>query len=202
MISFWYPKSTHFTGYISTLQSGLDEITSNLNISYSEPYGTYYKENAFYYNSIIPTVAKFTETETPWICFNLTNNKSFYITHYELKQRSDGAESDFHKQWAFEASLNEKNWKILDTQNIAVTDSYYSQKAERTFPTTRGNFNAFRIRSLKETILVIQKIEIYGYLCNNSSDCNLNFLFFQTHHSFISLKWFANMLFIHFLISQ
>ena len=198
-ISFWYPKAAHFTGYISTLQSNKNDITSNLKIDSSGQVRTYYNENAFNYQSNIPTVANITETGDPWITFNLTNEKSFYLTHYELQQRND-AISNFHHKWVFEGSLNGSYWKVLDTQNIDKSDSYFKPKAERIFPVIKGNFNAFRIRSLVHGILVVQKIEIYGYLCNESSLCQLNFLYFQTQHSTISLEHLMYTLFVLFVM--
>ena len=203
-ISFWYPKIVHFKGYVSTLQSSINEIQLNLNIEISAKYpnGTYQDENAFNHQSRYPSVASPTDMDNSWISFNLTENKSFYITHYELKQRQDDSVSNFHQKWVFEGSLNGSHWKVLDTQILSRSDSYLSHGAERTFHVQRGNYNAFRLRSLEHAILVVQKIEIYGYLCNESSLCNLNFLFFHSHHFFISMQWIIHTLFVLCIMSN
>ena len=119
-------------------------------------------------------------TDPPWISFTLKNNKSFYITHYELQQRKDASISDFHRNWVFEGK-RKTYWTILDRQIINDNDPYRTNAASKVFTSKHGNFDSFRVRSMIKGILVIQKIEIYGYLCENSTLCQLDFLF--QHHT-------------------
>ena len=196
-IHFWHPQSNDFQGYISTLQEKSNEISSYINIEILKVYlPQYTKENAFKYDSQIPSVVNLTENENPWFKFSFTYDKTFFITHYQLQQRDDSSQVNFLSQWSFEGSNDDISWRILDIQKISQGNSFYKNGSQRIFPTKTGNFKYFRIRSLIPNLLVIQKIEIYGYLCQNSSLCNLHYIYMRTAERKIFFKFVFHFIFI------
>ena len=199
-IHFWHPQTSNFQGYISTLQKRSNDISSYINIEILKIFESQYdKENAFKYDSIFPSVVNIAENEYPWYKFSFTGNKTFFITHYQLQQLTDSSYKNFLTQWSFEGSNDGISWKILDIQKISKGNSFNQNGSQRIFPTKKGNFKYFRIRCLNENLLVIQKIEIYGYICQNSSLCNLNYIYMHTSEQRIFFKFVYHF---DFLLTQ
>ena len=165
--SVFFRPLTKLSGYISTLQDP-NEFDSNISLNYSSIYLEYNPKSAFYHNSNSISVLK----NSSWLSFTL-KNKYFYITHYELQQRKDTV-SNFLVNWAFEGSNDHEKWKSIDKRSIESNDPFCSLGASRIFKAKPGVFKSFRIK--QQGLLVINKIEIYGFLCNTKEYCQLNSL--------------------------
>ena len=83
---FFQPSQQNFSGLISTCQGFCDEF---LYIDISEVYNEYFdKKYAFDFSK--GTTA--TKDSEGWISFSL-KEKYFYITHYELQQRTNSQDN-------------------------------------------------------------------------------------------------------------
>ena len=161
----WYKPKTAFSGLVNSCQNDcttLFDITSSSQWSPNNP-----PTNAFSWSSQ-HSAATTTERDGNWIRFALKNNKYFYITHYELKQRNDSSDS-LLKSWVFQAFDSKNNVITLDEQN--ATADFYIQGAEQLFPAKKGIFNSFQLKDQQRYELVIKRIEIYGIICNSYEEC-------------------------------
>ena len=158
-------KNEKFVGYISTIQ---DNIEANVKLSSSEIYNDQHQViNAFNWTSHYP----FASLEPlGWFTFSF-NEKPFFITHYELRQRHDYSNS-YIREWAFEGSNDNISWRILDKEfNVP---GFAALNESRLFEIKRkGSFKYFRLRSLyKDGILTVKAIEVYGFFCENEVICD------------------------------
>ena len=188
VIHFWIPKGNQrFEGFISSLQDKQQDQYIEIQESavYRDPYLTYKAEFAFNYSSYFPAAVNVDSKNVSWISFSLKSDKSFFITHYQLLQRTDTGVNDCLVNFTFEGSNDQQNWIPLSVQHISNEDSFSKPKGSKLFQSRKGNFKHFRLRKHLRNdgtahLLVIQKIEIYGYLCNNTEECNLQSLYRNT----------------------
>ena len=157
------------TGYINTLQDS-ELFDRNIAINYSSIYESYNPKSAFNHSTNAISVLK----NGAWLSFTL-KDKYFYITHYEIQQR-DYTLNDVLKNWTFEGSNDMTSWHLLDRKIINSDDPFYALEASKVFVSKRGVFNSFRIKQ-SVGLLVINKIEIYGFLCDTKEYCQLNYMF-------------------------
>ena len=162
----WYKPKTPFTGLVNSCQGFCSSI---LNISYSGVWSSdrYLPSNAFNYSSSFPAATS-SGNDGNWIKFSLKNNKYFYITHYELRQRSSTNDS-LLKSWVFQAYDKNNEIVTLDQQN--ASDEFFKINGEQLFTTKKGVFNSFELKEQQGFELVIQRIEIYGFLCDTYNEC-------------------------------
>ena len=162
-IEYYLPK-TSFSGYISSIQGKI--LSDYVEVEIAKILSSYFKtENAFTYDSNDPSVS----SGENWTKFTLKNH-FFYITHYELKQRSDKWDTNLMRNWTLEASRGDEPYKLIDKRTIESSDSFFQKNASRLFKAKKGIFNSFKLR--ENSLLVVQSIEIYGVLCNTINDCN------------------------------
>ena len=158
-------KNEKFVGYISTIQGNIE---ANVKLSSSPPYSNIYSAiNPFEWDSNAPFASK---EKLGWFTFSF-NEKPFFITHYEIKQRQD-SDYDFIRKWAFEGSNDNISWRILDKEfNVP---GFAALNESRLFEIKRkGSFKYFRLRSLyKDGILTVKAIEVYGFFCENEFICD------------------------------
>ena len=166
--SVFFRPLTKLSGYISTLQD-TNDFNNKISINHSLIYQTYDPISAFRYNSDAISVL----SGDCWLSFTLKNNY-FYITHYELHQRRSTF-SNLLENWVFEGSNDDKTWKILDRKVIKSNDPFYSLDASKVFKAKQGVYQSFKLKH--SGLLVLNKIEIYGFLCDTKEYCQLNSLF-------------------------
>ena len=158
------PKSEPFNGFIFSIQGNVDSYIEYKSGSIFQNSSVHQIENAFKYEKDEHPAA--TEEEK-WIYFTI-KNYFFYITHYELKQRKDYI-SNLLTNWSFEGSNDETDWTLLDQS--ATDESFNKTDASKLFPCKRGIYQNFRLTELKEVILTVQRIDIYGILCQSKEIC-------------------------------
>ena len=160
-----FRHSSNFTGFIYQIQGNIDSFITIKSGSVYENKTVHNPRNAFNYSHYGEPAA--TGTTDKWISFSLLNNNFFYVTHYELQQRTD-AERHFMEEWSFEA-YDGNNWTKLDTS--WNDDSFNKTGAQKIMPCTRGIYQQFRIREEGQNILVLNRIDIYGIFCQNKEIC-------------------------------
>lgn len=188
----WYrpSSSSSFSGFISSIQNNLsDSIDTYSTKIYNE---NHMPIKALNWNSIHPWASS--DGENGIISFSL-KQKPFYITHYQLQQRTE-YNASFLSSWKFQGSNNNETWQTIDRRNSPT--GFVSNGEVRIFNCKNGNFKYFRIFSESLICVTIKKIEIYGFYCNESSECNLNHLF---RHSCSLNRNSHFSLFIIFLIT-
>ena len=108
----YYPPNGGFSGYIYSIQG---KLLDSIDAKYSqnnEYKNSYYVYNAFNHTSTEPSV----DNDEYFVQFSLKKG-NFFITHYEIQQRTDGYNSNLLKEWVFEGSNDEQTWFIIDKQN-------------------------------------------------------------------------------------
>ena len=173
MTTIWYRPNGNFTGFVSQHQQGIENY---LQIENSSVFGTNHLViKAFDYSDDYYAAATYLENER-WISF-LFKNHYFYVTHYEIKQRIE-SHDHFMLKWTFEALNKYDEWVQLD---VSETDQNFNQSgAVKLIPCKKGVYKQFRIRELKQQLLAICRIEIYGFLCEDLESCKLSWIYFKS----------------------
>lgn len=162
-VDYFIPESS-FSGYVNSIQG--NTISDFFEIHISELYSNkYMPENAFDYLSYYPTVSK----GEFWINFTL-KNKYIYLTHYELKQRSDGGVNDLFINWTLEGSLGDERPRIIDRKFMKDNDEFVKVNSSRIFKAKRGIYKSFKL-SKPQKLLVLQRIDLYGAVCSTIEEC-------------------------------
>ena len=184
-ITWFQPSNEEFTGIVNSCQGHCEddftiESPSVFNEGTNEPYSP---SIAFNWNYTKFPAA--TLNGEKWISFS-HNSKSIFVTHYELMQRLNTDIENKMRDWVFEGSLDGENWKILD--HSKSDDSFIHNGTHKLFKCKEGVFTNYRVRELFSERIILQRIEIYGFLCETFDECKLSYLFYKTHskeHSFI-----------------
>ena len=140
-ITKWYRPSTSnvFTGFVSSIQNA---ISNNIDIASSEPYSSdYLAIYAFNWTSANLWASK--SGINAWISFSF-KSKPFYITHYQLQQRTD-IESNFFSSWKFEGSKDGVSWSILDKRD--EPEEFIYKGKSKIFDCKKGSFKYFKLTS-------------------------------------------------------
>jgi hypothetical protein len=167
------PSNNEFSGFVSHVQ---ENLLNRISVDSSTPYNSdHIPIRAFNWSNNFPWASR--GNEYGWISFSFIQNP-FYITHYQLKQRTDYNVS-FLESWVFEGSNDGVNWSIIDRRNNPT--GFVSKGQIKLFECHSGNFKHFRITSNTiNTVVTIQRIEVYGFYCNTETGCNLYNLFHQS----------------------
>ena len=169
--TLYYPKDDKaFSGYVSTIQS---RVIENVDLASSSLYGDniiHSPISAFEWSKYDPFASSVTYG---WLSFSF-KQKPFFISYYELGQRTDFS-INFIDNWVFECSNNNLTWKILDRRSNIPG---FSAKGEhRLFEIKKkGFYKFFRIRSLVENVTTIKRIEVYGFFCEEGMKCDMPLL--------------------------
>ena len=192
--TYWYRPFSHFSGFVGHHQTNLSNSLTYVSSSVFENSPNYKPISAFDFTSKSPAA---TDTDGQhYIEFSLTN-KYFFITHFEMQQRNDNISNNFIQKWRFEALNDNNEWTLLDS---GQSDQIFQAKGQiKLRSTKKGTFKSFRLKETSGGILVVQKIEIYGFACDSVEECSLSFLFHKTSKCMNILSLLP--LFLHFLIS-
>ena len=96
--------------------------------------------------------------------------------YYEFQQRNDYGTSNFNSEWVFEGSNDNNTWSRLDYKKIKSTDAFSQKGSTKLFSIKSSKaFHHYRIRNVEEknSLLIIQKFDIYGYKCETYDECKI-----------------------------
>ena len=165
MIAAEFQPTAHFTGFINHIQGKIDSYLTISSGSLYQNQQMHNPQNAFNYDST--THAAATDRTEKWISFSFKNNY-FYVTHYELQQRSETTDH-LMKNWSFEAKNDLGEWMKLDT---SFQDKDFDECGDqKLFPCKKGIYQHFRIHEEEQEILTLKRIDIYGIFCNTKDVC-------------------------------
>ena len=167
MIHALFKPNSHFKGFIYQIQGNIDTFISIEAGSIYQDKIVHSPRNAFNFSHEGDAAA--TSYSEKWISFSLLNESFFYVTHYELQQRTDST-MHFMENWTFEALDDRNAWIELDSRHQDPT--FTNQGDMKIFPCQRkGIFQQFRIHELEQEILTLKRIDIYGIYCNTKEIC-------------------------------
>ena len=173
-VILYVPKTnSNFSGYISTVQGN---ISNNIDIN-SAPIWAVEHDSlyAFEWSVKKPYASK---EINGWLSFSF-KQKPFYITHYELGQRTDSIYS-LLKKWVLEGSNNNETWKVIDRRSSVP--GFEANGERRLFEIRKkGKYIYYRLRNINEGILTVDKIEVYGFFCEEGMICNEQYSFLRTN---------------------
>ena len=177
MITQWYRPFSLFSGFVGSNQNNIFEIiTPNSSSVYHGLY-SHIPHFAFNYSDSRSAATSGLDPGCRCISFTLINS-SFYITHYEIKQRPDSFDN-YLKKWSFYGSKDNENWELLDTSE--GDNDFLNPGKTKLIKCHNGAFQHFRLQELEDVLLVVNQIEIYGFWCNTKEQCLLSWIFHKTN---------------------
>ena len=192
--TLWYrPKFGEFFGYIRHHQNDLLESLTFNSSSVYEDARRHNPISAFNYSSEFPAATA--SDNQRYIVFS-PRNKYFFITHFEMQQRIDDSTSNFIKNWRFEGLTEQNEWILLDSGQSET--SFQENGKTKLRSTKKGIYKSFRLSEHTDILLVVQKIEIYGFVCESIEECALSLLFRKTSKCFNTFSLLP--LFLYLLI--
>ena len=188
MTTKWYRPFTQFKGLVGSNQENIFDILTPFSSSIFPSNNSrkdYSPSQAFNFSSSESA----TQPDERWISFSLTNSY-FFITHYEIQQRTSISHNLMYK-WSFFGSNDNETWTKLDTTKA---DSDFRQPGKSKLITCnhKGPFKHFKLQEESEWILVVQQIDIYGFWCDSKEHCRLSWIYQKTNN--ILLKLFSSPL--------
>ena len=195
MTTLWYRPFENFTGFVGSNQENITKLLSFTDSSNFEDKTYYDASSAFNYSFESPAALYDDSKGDRYLQFHF-NYHSFFITHYELMQRTDSSTANFMDTWKLEGSNDNKTWTLLDTR---TSDADFKRNGQiRLFPTKKGSYNYFKLSEIKDILLVVQQIDVYGFLCETREQCKLSYLFMKTQSNTINLR-FSHFTLIFFI---
>ena len=191
--TLWYRPFSHFSGFVGHHQNDLLESLSFDSSSVYQNSEGHQPIAAFNFSMKSPAATN--NDGQKYIEFS-PKNKYFFITHFEMQQRIDGYDINFIQKWRFEGSNDKNEWTLLDS---GESDKNFLTKGQiKLLSTKKGIYKYFRLKEIAGTILVVQKIDIYGFLCDSAEECSVSFLFLKSSKCLNILS--LQPLFLHILI--
>ena len=185
-------KLLHFSGFVKHYQKNIDDVIEIESSSVFSNLDIHKPNVAFNFDNKTQPAATAIDDNEKWISFTLKDNNFFYITHYEIQQRNG---SHFHlmQKWLFQGKLGNNKWITLDTNE--ADDSFNSTGANKLVKCDSGIFNSFRLKEIKQQILAVNQIEIYGIFCDSQQSCKniLNCLYTKQKSFIFPLHFFVSI---------
>ena len=171
MTAVLYRPFKEFQGFVGNHQNNIEDVLDISSSSVFQNHSVNAPISAFNYSSSYPAA---TDRDGKYSIFFSLKSTYFFITHYQLQQRDDEYRSNFLDHWSFEGSIDDDHWYVLDSTK--ADQSFMKNGAILLIRTKNKATKHFRLRNLVKDLIVVNKIEIYGVLCDSLAHCSFSCL--------------------------